>query len=86
MVGRGTPSPISTSGQTGTNSKYWPSVSVMKRSCLWFASKRTRSPSRQAETPTRIGRDSASSLTIAARLDFASYVTASTRKYNREAA
>src|SRR5574337_1199685 len=48
--------PISISGQTGTNSNHCPSVSVTNRSRACPPSKRTSSPSRHEDTPTRSGR------------------------------
>src|SRR5579871_1676478 len=57
-VSRGTLKPISTSGQTGTNSTKGPNVSTRKSLRLCPPSKRTACPRRQAETPIRIGASS----------------------------
>jgi hypothetical protein len=47
--------PTSTSGQTGTNSTKRPSSPVTKASFLCPESYRTAWPSRQEETPIRMG-------------------------------
>src|SRR5579872_1427229 len=57
MGSRGVPRPHSISGQTGTHSTKRPKVSVRNVSRLWPPSKRTASPSRHDEMPTRIGID-----------------------------
>ena len=46
--------PSSSSGQTGSHSKYSPRVPVMYRSCLWLPSYRTASPRRQLDMPILI--------------------------------